>query len=417
MMTKLRPKDIFLYDPALHVSQLCTSGDLRMAKRQAVFGRWYKTPSLAAQLLEKGSLSFTFSHEGEEKELTLTLSQREDSHLVLQAAYGKAGTSLQDAGTLALTRYETAQNKHGRTYMGIIEVPEADLGLEEPELAKVQEAKHAIAQALGMYLLAMDDRSWAGTIPQQAPAAALSDQPDTANEVAPLTSAEKDELLQLRQEKKSWQSEHEELVRLRLEAKNRQNVMAELERLRQELSAERLAHENDRKDYEDRLEKQAQYIDRIKKAAATQTGEVLSLKKQLEQQAIAPDSQKKPAAKKKAVHDPGLTLPPFMTQRDYTQVLDLLLRGRQIALAGGEHSWQQRMQRRFPAIVIVSGRAGDDRLIKDSSLVVVNTIDGKTPLIRWALDEARDKGVPSLEIPRSFNLNHFAQVIVGYVSK
>lgn len=409
MMTKLRPKDIFLYDPDLHDSALCSSGDLRMAKRQSVWGRWYKTPSLASQLLDKGAVSFVqAAHEGDEKELHVTVSQCQENQLVLKTAYGPLGEdAAQDTGEIQITRYETAQNKHGHTYMGIIELPSIQAipgidALSDGERQSIQEAKHSFGQALGIYLLAMDGRSWAGRGPQPKDGG--------------LASAEKEELTQLRQEKSLWQTEKEELIRLRMEAKNRQNVMGELERLRQELSAERLAHENDRKDYEERLEKQAQYIERIKKAAATQTGEVLSLKKQLEAQETAPAAAK-PVHKKKPVHDPGLTLPPFMTKRDYTQVLDLLLRGRQISLIGGEASWQQRMQHRFPAIVIVSGRPGEDRIIKESSLVVVNTIDGKTPEIRWAIDEARDKGVPSLSIPRSYNLNRFAEIIVNYVSK
>ncbi len=76
---------------------------------------------------------------------------------------------------------------------------------------------------------------------------------------------EKEELQQLREEKAQMDADKEELLRLRLEVKNRTTVLAELERLRQELESERAGREQERKQYEDRIRKQEQYIERSRK--------------------------------------------------------------------------------------------------------------------------------------------------------
>ena len=104
-----------------------------------------------------------------------------------------------------------------------------------------------------------------------------------------------------------------------------------------------------------------------------------------------------------------------MTQRDYTRQLDRFLTGRQLALAGGDPDWQRRIQRRFGAVVIISGQPGDDRMLTEAALLVIKMEDGKTPLIRWAITEAKEKGCPILPIGPT-NLNGFAKAIVGRVS-
>lgn len=54
-------------------------------------------------------------------------------------------------------------------------------------------------------------------------------------------------------------------------------------------------------------------------------------------------------------------------------------------------------------------------MLKESALLVINMEDGKTPLIRWAITEAKEKGCPILPIGPT-NLNGFAKAIVGRVS-
>ena len=92
-----------------------------------------------------------------------------------------------------------------------------------------------------------------------------------------------------------------------------------------------------------------------------------------------------------------------MTQRDYTRQLDRFLTGRQIALAGGDPDWQRRIQRRFGAVILISGQPGDDRMLKEASLLVVNLEDGKTPLVRWAV-RSQENNCPSLRVSLT-NLN------------
>ena len=125
-----------------------------------------------------------------------------------------------------------------------------------------------------------------------------------------------------------------------------------------------------------------------------------------------------PQEASRSVRDPedrGLDLPSFMTQRDYTRQLDRFLTGRQIALAGGDPDWQRRIQRRFGAVLLISGQPGDDRMLKEASLLVVNLEDGKTPLVRWAITEAKENNCPILSVGPT-NLNGFAKAIVGRVS-
>ena len=240
-----------------------------------------------------------------------------------------------------------------------------------------------------------------------------------------LKGKEKEELQQLREEKAQMDADREELLRLRLEAKNRTAVLSELERLRQELDAERTGREQDRKQYEDRIRKQEQYIEKIKETASSQIAELLALRKELNKRQVRPDMTKGQAPRKvtpqeasRSVRDPedrGLDLPSFMTQRDYTRQLDRFLTGRQIALAGGDPDWQRRIQRRFGAVLLISGQPGDDRMLKEASLLVVNLEDGKTPLVRWAITEAKENNCPILSVGPT-NLNGFAKAIVGRVS-
>ena len=349
-MTKLRPRDIFFNDPYFDYATCSKPGDLRLAKRVEVFGKWYKTPSLVTTLLSQERLTFS-RHTGTDQEdaLVLRIYERTADRLLINTYY----TSKQNpeeiyAGTIHLERYDMAQTMESFSYMGIID------------------------------------------------------------------------LLMLQTD-----ADREELLRLRLEAKNRTAVLSELERLRQELDAERTGREQDRKQYEDRIRKQEQYIEKIKETASSQIAELLALRKELNKRQVRPDLAKGQAPRKvtpqeasRSVRDPedrGLDLPSFMTQRDYTRQLDRFLTGRQIALAGGDPDWQRRIQRRFGAVLLISGQPGDDRMLKEASLLVVNLEDGKTPLVRWAITEAKENNCPILSVGPT-NLNGFAKAIVGRVS-
>lgn len=419
-MTKLRPRDIFFNDPYFDYATCSKPGDLRLAKRVEVFGKWYKTPSLVTTLLSQERLTFS-RHTGTDQEdaLVLRIYERTADRLLINTYY----TSKQNpeeiyAGTIHLERYDMAQTMESFSYMGIIDLlmlqtDSQILGLTDV-FEDVQMAKHAAAHALGIYLMVICDQPW-------------SDEAVTGGQETPamMMGKEKEELQQLREEKAQMDADREELLRLRLEAKNRTAVLSELERLRQELDAERTGREQDRKQYEDRIRKQEQYIEKIKETASSQIAELLALRKELNKRQVRPDMTKGQAPRKvtpqeasRSVRDPedrGLDLPSFMTQRDYTRQLDRFLTGRQIALAGGDPDWQRRIQRRFGAVLLISGQPGDDRMLKEASLLVVNLEDGKTPLVRWAITEAKENNCPILSVGPT-NLNGFAKAIVGRVS-
>lgn len=340
-MTKLRPRDIFFNDPYFDYATCSKPGDLRLAKRVEVFGKWYKTPSLVTTLLSQERLTFS-RHTGTDQEdaLVLRIYERTADRLLINTYY----TSKQNpeeiyAGTIHLERYDMAQTMESFSYMGIIDLlmlqtDSQILGLTDV-FEDVQMAKHAAAHALGIYLMVICDQPW-------------SDEAVTGGQETPamMMGKEKEELQQLREEKAQMDADREELLRLRLEAKNRTAVLSELERLRQELDAERTGREQDRKQYEDRIRKQEQYIEKIKETASSQIAELLALRKELNKRQVRPDMTKGQAPRKvtpqeasRSVRDPedrGLDLPSFMTQRDYTRQLDRFLTGRQIALAGGD---------------------------------------------------------------------------------
>lgn len=417
-MTKLRPRDIFFNDPYFDYATCSKPGDLRLAKRVEVFGKWYKTPSLVTTLLSQERLTFS-RHTGTDQEdaLVLRIYERTADRLLINTYYtSKQNSEEIYAGTIHLERYDMAQTMESFSYMGIIDLlmlqtDSQILGLTDV-FEDVQMAKHAAAHALGIYLMAICDQPW-------------SDEAVTGGQETPamMMGKEKEELQQLREEKAQMDADREEL--LRLEAKNRTAVLSELERLRQELDAERTGREQDRKQYEDRIRKQEQYIEKIKETASSQIAELLALRKELNKRQVRPDLTKGQAPRKvtpqeasRSVRDPedrGLDLPSFMTQRDYTRQLDRFLTGRQIALAGGDPDWQRRIQRRFGAVLLISGQPGDDRMLKEASLLVVNLEDGKTPLVRWAITEAKANNCPILSVGPT-NLNGFAKAIVGRVS-
>lgn len=412
IMTKLRPRDIFFNDPYFDYAENSKPADLRLAKRVEILGKWYKTQSLVAELLLHESLTFS-RHVGTEKEdaLHLRIYERTPDRLLINTYYtAKANPDEIYAGTIHIERYSISQTMDNVSYMGIIDLLMLKTDDKLLELSDVfediQKAKHTAAHALGIYLMAIYDRPW-------------SNEDNGAKETpAMMLGKEKEELLQLRQEKAQLDADKEELLRLRMEAKNRQNVLAELERLRQDLDAEKAGREEDRKKYEDKLREKEQYIEKIKDTASKQVAELLALRKELKKrQPAQPSPLESVAPEKKAPpKDRGLDLPSFMTQRDYTRSLDRFLMGRQIALAGGDPDWQRRVQRRFGAVVLISGRPGDDRMLKESTLLVLNMEDGKTPVIRWAVTEAKEKGCPILTIGPT-NLNGFAKAVIEYVKK
>ncbi|MGN0947706.1 MAG: hypothetical protein ACI4NR_02255, partial [Megasphaera sp.] len=232
-MTKLRPRDIFFNDPYFDYAENSKPADLRLAKRVEILGKWYKTQSLVAELLLHESLTFS-RHVGTEKEdaLHLRIYERTPDRLLINTYYtAKANPDEIYAGTIHIERYSISQTMDNVSYMGIIDLLMLKTDDKLLELSDVfediQKAKHTAAHALGIYLMAIYDRPW-------------SNEDNGAKETpAMMLGKEKEELLQLRQEKAQLDADKEELLRLRMEAKNRQNVLAELERLRQELESER----------------------------------------------------------------------------------------------------------------------------------------------------------------------------------
>lgn len=105
-----------------------------------------------------------------------------------------------------------------------------------------------------------------------------------------------------------------------------------------------------------------------------------------------------------------------MTQKDYTHSLDRFLAGRQIALAGGTSEWQRRIKHRFPTAIALSGHTDDERILRASTLLVLNLSEGQTDIIKWAMAAARDMGCPYLPI-KTTNLNGFAKAVVEYAQK
>ena len=149
----------------------------------------------------------------------------------------------------------------------------------------IQQAKHMAAQALGIYLMAMYDGPW------------VDESQDAGSKTpAMIAGEEREELLQLRQEKAQMEADREELLRLRLEAQNRKTVLAELERLRQELDEERSGRQQDLQHYEATLRQQEEYTERIKEKAAIQVSELLTLRQTLRKYQANPDAAKKAAA-------------------------------------------------------------------------------------------------------------------------
>ena len=90
------------------------------------------------------------------------------------------------------------------------------------------------AQSLGIYLMAIYDGPWVD-----------DSRADAEKTPAMIAGEEREELLQLRQEKAQMEADREELLKLRLESQNRKTVLSELERLRQELEDERNGRQED----------------------------------------------------------------------------------------------------------------------------------------------------------------------------
>ena len=123
-MAKLRPRDIFFNDPYFDYATCSKPGDLRLAKRVEVFGKWYKTPNLVTTLLSQERLTFS-RYTGTDKEdaLVLRIYERTADRLLINTYY----TSQQNpeeiyAGTIHLERYDMAQTMESFSYMGIIDL-------------------------------------------------------------------------------------------------------------------------------------------------------------------------------------------------------------------------------------------------------------------------------------------------------
>lgn len=213
-MAKLRPRDIFFNDPYFDYATCSKPGDLRLAKRVEVFGKWYKTPNLVTTLLSQERLTFS-RYTGTDKEdaLVLRIYERTADRLLINTYY----TSQQNpeeiyTGTIHLERYDMAQTMESFSYMGIIDLLMLQTDSQILELTNVfedvQMAKHAVAHALGIYLMAICDQPW-------------SDEAVTGGQETPamMMGKEKEELQQLREEKAQMDADKEELLRLRLEAK------------------------------------------------------------------------------------------------------------------------------------------------------------------------------------------------------
>lgn len=540
MMTKLRPRDIFFNDPYFDFATHCKTADLRLAKRVEIWDKWYRTQGLVTTLLQRESLAF-IRYNGTEREeaMILRIYERTPDRLLINTYYASKRNATEIyAGTIRLERYATAQTTDDESYMGMIDLlmlktDDELVGLSDV-FEDIQQAKHMAAQALGIYLMAMYDGPW------------VDESQDAGSKTpAMIAGEEREELLQLRQEKAQMEADREELLRLRLEAQNRKTVLAELERLRQELDEERSGRQQDLQHYEATLRQQEEYTERIKEKAAIQVSELLTLRQTLRKYQANPDAAKKaaatepeklvaapkaentvkpaapitpstpvkadapvtatvpskavetttsttpmgatvtaktsspdkettptaqptletstapektvegpdsakpiiptnqgsseelaktaetatakpetdakttepaaakPAKAKKESEDRGLELPSFMTQRDYTHSLDRFLAGRQIALAGGTPEWQRRIKRRFPTAAVLSGYTGDDRILRASSLLVLNLSEGQTDLVKWAMAAARDMGCPYIPI-KTTNLNGFAKAVMEY---
>ena len=529
-MTKLRPRDIFFNDPYFDFATHCKTADLRLAKRVEIWDKWYRTQGLVTTLLQRESLAFIrYNDTDREEALIFRIYERTPDRLLINTYYAaKKDTTEIYAGTIRFERYGTAQTTGNDSYMGMIDLLMLKTGDELLGLSDVfediQQAKHMAAQALGIYLMSIYDGPW------------IDGSEAEANKTpAMIAGEEREELLQLRQEKAQMEADREELLRLRLEAQNRKTVLSELERLRQELDEERNGREQDFQRYEATLRQQEEYTERIKEKAASQVSELLTLRQtlrkyqenpELAKKAAAPAEAVKPAAAptaaapekaatperaatpeksavpekpaspvkpevstpptasvkstesaatsstqataaasvkspslsksaepvhssstpaastasikttpaaesaaptkstesvkpspaKKSTADRGLELPSFMTQKDYTHSLDRFLAGRQIALAGGTSEWQRRIKHRFPTAIALSGHTDDERILRASTLLVLNLSEGQTDIIKWAMAAARDMGCPYLPI-KTTNLNGFAKAVVEYAQK
>ncbi len=535
MMTKLRPRDIFFNDPYFDFATHCKTADLRLAKRVEIWDKWYRTQGLVNTLLQRESLAF-IRYNGTEREeaMILRIYERTPDRLLINTYYtSKRNATEIYAGTIRLERYATAQTTGDDSYMGMIDLlmlktDDELVGLSDV-FEDIQQAKHMAAQSLGIYLMAIYDGPWVD-----------DSRADAEKTPAMIAGEEREELLQLRQEKAQMEADREELLKLRLESQNRKTVLSELERLRQELEDERNGRQEDLQHYEATLRQQEEYTERIKEKAAIQVSELLTLRQTLRKYEANPELAKKvvsspertssaavpkadaavnpsapitastpvksdapapskaadptastapvratetkkaaspekptaptqpsvsetspaPAASgdgstsaepmktaertatekpgetagpatapqttdtsaatqkkaKRPSEDRGLELPSFMTQRDYTHSLDRFLAGRQIALAGGTPEWQGRIKRRFPTAAVLSGYTGDDRILRASTLLVINLSEGQTDLVKWAMAAARDMGCPCLPI-KTTNLNGFAKAVVEYAKK
>ena len=62
----------------------------------------------------------------------------------------------------------------------------------------------------------------------------------------------------------------------------------------------------------------------------------------------------------------------------------------------------------LPDGCVLSGYTGDDRILRASTLLVINLSEGQTDLVKWAMAAARDMGCPCLPI-KTTNLNGFAK--------
>lgn len=527
MMTKLRPRDIFFNDPYFDFATHCKTADLRLAKRVEIWDKWYRTQGLVNTLLQRESLAF-IRYNGTEREeaMILRIYERTPDRLLINTYYASKRNATEIyAGTIRLERYATAQTTGDDSYMGMIDLlmlktDDELVGLSDV-FEDIQQAKHMAAQSLGIYLMAIYDGPWVD-----------DSRADAEKTPAMIAGEEREELLQLRQEKAQMEADREELLKLRLESQNRKTVLSELERLRQELEDERNGRQEDLQHYEATLRQQEEYTERIKEKAAIQVSELLTLRQTLRKYEADPELAKKAAAApnaaaagkpsapitastpvksdaptapskaaeptastaptktteaektapsekptapippsasetstapvksverqtsaepiksaertatekpgktaepvtapqspdtsaatqkkaKRPSEDRGLELPSFMTQRDYTHSLDRFLAGRQIALAGGTPEWQGRIKRRFPTAAVLSGYTGDDRILRASTLLVINLSEGQTDLVKWAMAAARDMGCPCLPI-KTTNLNGFAKAVVEYAKK
>ena len=156
--------------------------------------------------------------------MILRIYERTPDRLLINTYYASKRNATEIyAGTIRLERYATAQTTDDESYMGMIDLlmlktDDELVGLSDV-FEDIQQAKHMAAQALGIYLMAMYDGPW------------VDESQDAGSKTpAMIAGEEREELLQLRQEKAQMEADREELLRLRLEAQNRKTVLAELER-------------------------------------------------------------------------------------------------------------------------------------------------------------------------------------------